>query len=297
MSSDAQTTPRAEQPWTVGRVIDWTTAHLKTHGSDTPRLDAEILLAHARNCPRIQLYTHYDEVLSDEVRAVMRELVTRRARAEPVAYLVGHREFYGMDFRVTPDVLIPRPDTETLVLELLTLAADRPQPRILELGTGSGCIAIATAANLPTAEIVAIDISPEALHVAAQNAEKHGVADRIEFHCGDLFAPLKSDATFDFIVSNPPYIPAAELAELDADVRDHEPHLALDGGADGLDVIRRLIAGSGARLKSGGFLLLEIGAEQGNVLPELIDASGDYRTPRIVQDLAQRPRVAAAQRL
>ncbi|QDT46043.1 Release factor glutamine methyltransferase [Symmachiella dynata] len=297
MSSDARTTTGTDQPWTVGRVIDWTTGHLKKHGSDTPRLDAEILLAHARGCPRIQLYTHYDEVLDDEVRASMRALVTRRAQAEPVAYLVGHREFYGLDFHVSSDVLIPRPDTETLVLELLTLAAGRPGPQILELGTGSGCIAVATAANLPAAKIVAVDISPAALNIAVKNATAHNVAERIDFREGDLFEPLDSEAKFDFVISNPPYIADAELAQLDADVRDHEPHLALAGGADGLDVIRRILAEAGQRLKSGGFLLLEIGAEQGNVLPELIAASGDYREARIVNDLAHRPRVAVAERL
>ncbi|TWU12983.1 Release factor glutamine methyltransferase [Symmachiella macrocystis] len=297
MSSDARTTTETDQPWTVGRVIDWTTGHLKKHGSDTPRLDAEILLAHARACPRIQLYTHYDDVLDDEVRASMRALVTRRAQAEPVAYLVGHREFYGLDLHVSSDVLIPRPDTETLVLELLTLAAGRPQPQILELGTGSGCIAVATAANLPAAKIVAVDISPAALNIAVKNATAHNVAERIDFLEGDLFAPLDSEAQFDFVISNPPYIADAELAQLDADVRDHEPHLALAGGADGLDVIRRILAEVGQHLKSGGFLLLEIGSEQGNVLPELIAASGDYCAARIVNDLAHRPRVAVAERL
>ena len=181
VSSDAKSTAGADQPWTVARVIDWTTGHLKKHGSDTPRLDAEILLAHARNCPRIQLYTHYDEVLSDEVRAVMRELVTRRARAEPVAYLVGHREFYGLDFRITPDVLIPRPDTETLVLELLTLAGGLPQPQILELGTGSGCIAVAAAVNLKASHITAIDISAAALAVARSNVRSAGGRRRVRF--------------------------------------------------------------------------------------------------------------------
>jgi release factor glutamine methyltransferase len=298
VSSDARTTTTGtDQPWTVGRVIDWTTGHLKKHGSDTPRLDAEILLAHARACPRIQLYTHYDEVLGDDIRATMRALVMRRAQAEPVAYLVGHREFYGLDFHVSSEVLIPRPDTETLVLELLTLAASQPQPQVLELGTGSGCIAVATAMNLPAAKFVAVDVSSAALKVATKNAAMHNVSARIDFREGDLFAPLDVEAQFDFVVSNPPYIADAELAQLDADVRDHEPHLALAGGADGLDVIRRIIAGAGQRLKSGGFLLLEIGAEQGNVLPELIAVCGDYRESRIVNDLAHRPRVAVAERI
>src|SRR6266566_845129 len=133
----------ADVAWTVGKIIDWTTAHLKKHGSETPRLDAEILLAKARNCPRIQLYVQYHELLTDDERSVMRDLVRRRAQAEPVAYLVGHREFFGLDFRVTPDVLIPRPETETLVLELLAAARAYARPRILDVGTGSGCVAVA----------------------------------------------------------------------------------------------------------------------------------------------------------
>jgi len=296
VSANANSTTSTDQPWTVGRVIDWTTGHLKKHGSETPRLDAEILLAHARGCQRIQLYTNYDEVLDDATRAVMRGLVTRRAQAEPVAYLVGHREFYGLDFRVTSDVLIPRPDTETLVLELISLASKQDQPRILELGAGSGCIVIAAAVNLPQGEFTAVDISPAALEIARANAEAHDVSSRITFGEGDLFEALADESQYDFIVSNPPYIPDGEIAGLEPDVRDHEPHLALAGGEDGLDVIRRILDGAGARLKSGGFLLLEIGEEQGNVLPELIAARGDYETCRIVTDLAQRPRVAVAQR-
>lgn len=289
-------TANSDDEWTVGRVLDWTTGHLRKHGSDTPRLDAEILLAHAKSCPRIQLYTNYNEVLGDDVRAAMRGLVTRRANSEPVAYLVGHREFYGIDFFISPDVLIPRPDTETLVLELLTLAKEFSAPRILEIGTGSGCISIATAANLSAAHFHATDISPAALAIATKNAEQHECSDRIQFLQGDLFAALAPDDRFDFIVSNPPYIPDGELAELDTDVRDHEPHLALSGGPEGTDVIVRLIAGAGERLKSGGYLLLEIGAEQGNVLRELITAVGDFETPRFLDDLAGRTRVVAAQR-
>ncbi len=298
MNADAQRSPAsADQPWTVGRVIDWTTGHLKKHGSETPRLDAEILLAHARSCPRIQLYTHYDEVLDDKTRGVMRELVTRRARAEPVAYLVGHREFYGLDFRVTPNVLIPRPDTETLVLELLTLAADIECPRILELCTGSGCIAVSAAVNLNDVQIVATDIDNDALNIAVENAKAHAAGAKITFRQGDLFDALEGDQAFDFVVANPPYVPDEELEELDADVRDHEPRLALAGGDDGLDVTRRILSGAGDRLKSGGYLLLEIGAEQGNVVTELLEATGAYGEIRIVTDLARRPRVAVAKRI
>ena len=176
--------------WTVRRIIDWTTAHLKKHGSDTPRLETEILLAHARGCRRIELYTRFDEVLSEKERATMRDLVRRRAQSEPVAYLVGHREFFGLDFRVTPAVLIPRPDTETLVVELVDVAKPLAAPRILDIGTGSGCIAIAAAVNLPNAQITATDASEAALAVARENAANHKVVERIQFLSGDLFGPL-----------------------------------------------------------------------------------------------------------
>src|SRR5262245_26024610 len=191
----------SEVAWTVGKIIDWTTGHLKKHGSESPRLEAEILLAHARNCPRIQLYVHYNELLSDGERVLMRDLVRRRAQAEPVAYLVGHREFFGLDFRVTPDVLVPRPETETLVLELITAAKLLGSPAILDVGTGSGCIAAAAAVNLPRARVTATDTSPAALAIARENAARHGVSDRIQLLQSDLLASLAGDAQFDVIAS------------------------------------------------------------------------------------------------
>ena len=172
--------PAADDPWTVRRVLEWTTSHLKKHGSDTPRLDAEILLAFARGCQRIQLYTQFDEPLSDAVRAQMRELVQRRSKAEPVAYLVGQREFFSLGFRVTRDVLIPRPDTETLVMEVLDGTKGLESPTILDLCTGSGCVAISVAKNCKTAHVTAIDISPLAIAIARENADRHQVADRVE---------------------------------------------------------------------------------------------------------------------
>jgi release factor glutamine methyltransferase len=214
------------EEWTVRRVLDWTTAHLKQHGSETPRLDAEILLAHARDCRRIELYTRFDEPLTDAQRAVMRDLTKRRAKSEPVAYLVGHREFFSLDLRVTPDVLIPRPDTETLVVELIDAVRPVESPRILDLGTGSGCIAIAAAVNLPSARITATDLSDAALAIARENAEKHAVSDRIRFLRGDLFAPLAQGEQFDVIASNAPYIADHEQETLQNDVRRFEPHAA-----------------------------------------------------------------------
>ncbi len=289
----SQSSPNTEQ-WTVRRILEWTTAHLSKHGSESPRLDAEILLAHARRCKRIELYTRFEEVLTDEERAEMRALVQRRAKAEPVAYLVGHREFYGLPFRVTADVLIPRPDTETLVMEVLTLAKSLPSPRILDVGTGSGCIAVAIAANLKSAKLTAIELSEPALAIAKENAEANHVADQITFLQGNGFSPLPAGAEFDFIVSNPPYVAEGELDQLQPDVRLHEPKGALVSGADGLDLIRTLIQEAPNFLVPGGGLLMEIAPEQSRAVESLLNTDGRYENVRILKDLAGLFRVAVA---
>ncbi|MGE3317176.1 MAG: peptide chain release factor N(5)-glutamine methyltransferase [Planctomycetaceae bacterium] len=283
-----------DDQWTVRRIIEWTTGHLKNHGSETPRLDAEILLAHARNCRRIELYTRFDEPLTDPQRAAMRDLVRRRAQSEPVAYLVGHREFFSLDFRVTPDVLVPRPDTETLVLELLDRVRAIENPRLLDIGTGSGCIAVSAAVNLPTARVTAIDISPNALAIARENAETHNVLERMRFLEGDLFGSVPAGETFHAIASNPPYIRAEELESLQADVRLHEPRLALISGPEGLEVIRRIVDEAPSRLVAGGTLLFEFSPEQAGAVEELLQASSSYRDIKLVKDLTNRPRVAVA---
>jgi release factor glutamine methyltransferase len=323
----------AGDAWTVGRIIDWTTAHLRRHGSDTPRLDAEILLAHARGTSRIQLYVDYGVPLSEKERGTMRDLVRRRAQAEPVAYLVGYREFLGLKFEVSPQVLVPRPETETLVLELLAATrrtglddgdaipaslpsnpgahgllpiATTPEtdpspepwsPRILDVGTGSGCIAVAVATHLRHARITAIDLSPVALTLARRNAALHGVENRVRFLEGDLFAPLAANERFDFIVSNPPYVPAGEIAELPPDVRLHEPHLALAAGADGLDVIRRLIADAPGRLVARGGLFIEISPEQATEVSRLFAAAGRFDSIETRKDAAGTHRVVMGRRV
>jgi release factor glutamine methyltransferase len=293
--SNTPPTP-AGDVWTVRRILDWTIPHLKSHGSESPRLDAEILLAHARGCPRIQLYTNYDQPLTDDQRAVMRDLVKRRAAAEPVAYLVGHREFFGLDFRVTNDVLVPRPDTETLIVEALEGLKPLAQPRVLDIGTGSGCIAIAIAVHCPQATVIATDRSATALQVAQVNADKHNVADRTRFLCGDLFSPLADEAPFDLIASNPPYIASEEIETLAPDVRLHEPRAALDGGPDGLNVIRRLIAEAPQHLRPQGKLLIEIGEDQAEAVTQLVTTNGRYDEVAILRDLAKQPRVVRAVR-
>ena len=267
--------------WTVQAVLDWTTGHLADHGSESPRLDAEILLAQARDCRRIELYTQFDQALTDQQRAVMSDLVKRRAAREPVAYLVGFREFFGIDFALTSDTLIPRPDTETLIVELLDLARQlTAPPAILDLGTGCGCIAITIATQLASARVSAVDICPAALEVARSNAETHNVADRIAFSAGDLYGPIAPDRKFQFIASNPPYVTTAELDQLAPDIRDHEPRTALDGGTDGLDVIRRLVSGAPAHLAPGGSLLCEISPEQADGVSRLVAEQTAFGSPR-----------------
>jgi release factor glutamine methyltransferase len=292
----SETPPAAADVWTVRRVLEWTTQHLKKHGSETPRLDAEILLAHARNCPRIALYTQFDEPLSDAVRAKMRELVQRRAQSEPVAYLVGHREFFSLDFDVTRDVLIPRPDTETLVMAVLDAAKPLAEPKILDLCTGSGCVAIAVAKNCPAAVMTATDLSPAALTVAKKNAEKHEVDQRVTFSQGDLFAAVGPEVRFDIIAGNPPYVTTAELDTLATDIRKYEPRQALDGGPDGLDVVRRIVRDAAAHLQPGGSIFLEISPEQGDAVQRLCSEAGPFTEIRAMKDLSGRTRVVGCRR-
>lgn len=283
-----------DDTWTIRRVLEWTSGYLRERGSESPRLEAEVLLAHARGCARIQLYTAYDEPLSEDVRGRMRELVRRRAAAEPVAYLVGHREFFGLDFHVTPDVLIPRPETETLVVEALARVRGRERARVLDLGTGSGCIAVAVAANHPGAQVTAVDVSQRALAIAAENVARHGVGDRVRLVCGDLFDPLAADEQFDLVLSNPPYVRRDELEHLQPEVRLHEPRLALVAGADGLELYRRIANGAPQRLAAGGALLVECSPEQGPVVGALFSAAAHLSDVRIVNDLAGMARLVIA---
>ena len=297
--NDSRSNPNSAEVdiWTVQRILLWTTEHLSRHGSETPRLDAEILLAHARNCPRIQLYTNFDQALTTEERARMRNLVQRRANAEPVAYLVGHREFFGLDFAVTSDVLIPRPETESLVVETLQRLRNIDRPgRVADIGTGSGCIAVTLAVNDPAVVCVAVDQSEPALKVAWQNAETHGVAERVTLRQGDLLAALEPDEEFDVIVSNPPYVRSSEIDRLDATVRLHEPHTALDGGEDGLDFVRRIVADAPNRLVAGGLLLLEIDPGQADDVMHMATADGVFVEADAVHDLTGRKRVIRLQR-
>ena len=294
MSDDKPTT----EVWTVGRLLTWTTEFLRSKGADSPRLDAEVLLAHARGCQRIELYTAFDEEPPEAIRTKFRELVGRRAKGAPVAYLVGRREFFSLMFDVTPDVLIPRPETELLVVRAIDLAKSlkTESPRIAEIGTGSGAIAVAVAKHVKSCRITAVDVSPAALAVAQRNAAKHGVAERIEFIESDLFAAFPAGVTFDLVLSNPPYVASTEMPGLPADVRDHEPHLALDGGANGTEIIERLIPQAAERISSGGWLLMEVGADNAARVAELVGANASFELCETLKDLANLPRVVQAKR-
>jgi release factor glutamine methyltransferase len=276
----------AETVWTIGSLLRWTAEHFAKKG----------LLAHVLNCRRIELYTRSEESAGNDVRTRFRTLVERRLAGCPVAYLVGKKEFFLLSFEVTPAVLIPRPATETLVLAALERLKAVDTPRILDIGAGSGCIAISLASRLKSARMVATDLASEALAIARRNAERNNVAERIDFRPGADFTPVAGEK-FNAIVTNPPYIPTAEIASLAIDVRDHEPRAALDGGADGLDIIRRLIERAPAHLISGGWLLLEFGAGQTSAIAALAAQKGEFGPATIIPDGDGLPRVLAVQRL
>lgn len=285
-----------DEPWTVGRLLQWTTGWLTERGSDSPRLDAEVLLAHVRGCQRIQLYTAFDELVADEPRGRFRELVKRRGAGEPVAYLVGGREFYSLPLAVSSAVLVPRPETESLVVRVLDLCRPLPSPRIVDVGTGSGAIAIALAKHLPRAELAAGDLSAAALAVARANAERHALADRIEFVESDLLAAAPLAGPWDVIVSNPPYVREDEFAALPRDVREHEPRAALVAGPRGVEVIERLVAESVGRLRPGGWLVLEAGPTIAAEVEGILAATAGLEPGPTLKDLARRPRVFQARR-
>ena len=291
-------TPEAKpdpDAWTIGRLLKWTTDFFTERGMESPRLEAEVLLAHCRGCQRILLYTAFDEVASDELRQRFRALVKERATGVPFAYLVGKREFYSLDFEVTRDVLIPRPETEHLVMAVLDHAKQQGRAgeplAVLDVGTGSGVVAICLAKHLPQAQVTAVDISPKALEVARRNAEKHHVADRVATLESDAYTALPGDATFDFIASNPPYVTSAEMEQLDKTVRDFEPALALDGGPKGTDVIERLIAEAPNRLRPGGVLAIELSPMIAQRVEALIDSSPLTLLPTL-KDLEGHLRIA-----
>lgn len=286
---------RVPGPWTIRRVVGWSARDFAQRGIASARLDAEVLVAHALGIDRVRLYMDLDRPLQAAELARIRASVARRRRREPVAYIVGAREFYGRRFEVSPAVLVPRPETELLVERALSLLARDARGPALDLGTGSGCIAVTLALERPALEIDATDLSPDALAVAARNAAALGIADRVRLHRGDLFAALPRPQSYALVVSNPPYVADSERTLLAPEVRDHEPALALFAGADGLDVLRRLVREAPDWLAPGGTLLVEIGSGQGEAVSALARQAGLVDVA-VHRDLAGHDRVVEARR-
>lgn len=285
----------ANQIWTIGSILKWTEQYFGTRGIDSPRLDAEVLLSHVLGKERIYLYVHFDEPLEAPELAAYREYIKQRVARQPVAYIIGRREFMGLSFRVTPAVLVPQPDTEILVQAALDRLAAKPAARVADIGTGSGAIVLSLLYYRKELQASAVDISADALAVAAENAASLGVAERVMFCEGDLLAPLAGQQ-FDAIVSNPPYIPTADIAGLAPEVRTAEPMGALDGGADGLVFYRRLVADAPALLASDGFLAMEVGIHEAAPVAALAQASGAFARAEVLKDLAGIERVVVCWR-
>lgn len=291
--------------WTIGRLIEWTRGFFEKKGIAQPRLEAEILLAHVLGRERIDLYLKYDEPVADAARSEFRELVRRRADHEPTRYLVGTCEFMSLAMKVTPDCLIPRPETEMLVEEVLRRAKTRgPAPAdagegpvaAIDLCTGSGCVAVSLAVHLPGSRVVATDVSAAALAVAQANAEAHGVADRVALFEGDLYEALDAaDAQpADFLLANPPYVTEAEWLGLAPEIREHEPRGALVAGPRGTEVIERIVKGARAYLRPGATLLVEIAAGQGAAAAEMASGVRGLMDVKILKDYAGLDRILAA---
>ncbi len=288
----------AQTVWTILALIRWADERFKKEGLATPRLDAEVLLAETLGMDRVGLYTHFDQPLKPDELARFKKLILRRLRREPIAYILGKREFWSLPFKVTRDVLIPRPETEILVSEALKTQAhlDGKTLRILEIGTGSGAITIAIARGLPLARVVATDLSAKALSVAEENALQNGVREQIHFLQGDLFQPLQKGETFDLVITNPPYIPREQFPSLMPEVRDFEPRIALDGGMNGLEFFRRALPMVGKFLDPGGWFLAEMGAGQDQEILKLVEKIPDLDSFDFVKDLAGIKRVFKARK-
>lgn len=280
----------SSEPWTIRKVLTWTTQHFEKRQVDAPRLTAEILLSHVLKTGRVRLYVDLDRPLSKEELTTFRALIERRLAGEPTQYLTGTREFYNRAFKVDARVLIPRPETELLVAAALSVLPKDAPARVLDVCTGSGCIAISLAAERPQLAVTATDLSPDACALARENAETLKVSERVTVLQGDLFSPLPADASFHVVVSNPPYIASDEIPGLSAEVR-REPKLALDGGKDGLVALRRVVTEARKWLEPGGLLALEMGETQGPAVLELLRAAG-YEDARVEKDLERRERMA-----
>ena len=285
--------------WTIQNLLNWISDYFTRHNVDSPRLSAELLLSHILTLERIELYTQFAQQVPRQQLGKLHRLVKRCADQEPMAHLIGRTEFYSLDIKVTPDCLIPRPETELLVeraIDFLRQLPDKPQS-VCDLCTGSGCIAVAIAKNFTNAKIIATDVCNAALSVAAENIAKYELAERIKLLCGDLFDPIikgLDEAKFDLIVSNPPYVSDCEYQGLDKNVTDYEPKKALHAGPDGLDIYRRIIADTDKFLKPGASLILETGYAQGKAVKELLAQTAIFANIKIEKDHQNNDRIAMA---
>ncbi|MBS1812117.1 MAG: peptide chain release factor N(5)-glutamine methyltransferase [Acidobacteria bacterium] len=268
---------------TISEALMLASSQLRNSSVPNDLLDAQTLLAHALGKDRTYLIINFNQTLSDEVLKQFQNYIDRRSTREPLQYIVGKQEFFGLDFEVTPDVLIPRPETELIVEETIRLAASLSHPIVIDVGTGSGCIAVSVARELSKAQVVATDISSKALTVAARNAKRNGVEDQIKFVAGDLFQEIPPNLKADFILSNPPYIAASEMPGLQLEVRDWEPKVALTDFGDGLQFYRRLLAEAPDYLQSNGVLIFELGYQQSEQIKALVDRH-IWNDPRALQD-------------
>ena len=295
------TSTTQSDPWTILRLLQWTTEHLKKTGSPSPRLDAEVLLAHARDCERIELYTAFAEEPDETVKAKFREVVKRRAQGEPVAYLVGKKEFYSLQFQVSKDCLIPRGESEHVVVECLDrtkpilVAEPAKQFNIVDVCTGSGCIAVSVAKHLSQCTITAIDLSPAAVAIAKANVEQHKMTDRISILESDLLASIGENSV-DFVLSNPPYVSETEYAKLDKTVREHEPRMALVGGVSGTEIIERLASQAADKLVENGWFICELSPMIADQVESHMISTQNWTNITIIKDLARLKRLVVAQR-
>lgn len=287
--------------WTIQKLLNWVNEYLAEKGVDSPRLSAELLLSNVLGLKRIELYTHFDNSVSKQQLDILHDLVKRAGRHEPIVYLTGKTEYYSLELVITPDCMIPRPETELLVeraIEFLRLRSGTQF--VCDLCTGSGCIAVAIAKNFQNAHIFATDISAAALDIAAKNVEKHQLQDRITLLCGDLFEPIipqLDTGGFDLIVCNPPYTTAAEFESLDKNIKAYEPRVALYAGEDGLDVYRRIIEKVDDFLKHDAALMLEIGYKHGLAVKQLLEKTGAFAEVRIEKDFHDNDRIAIAKKV
>jgi len=292
----------ANPQWTILELLKWATDYFQDKGVSEPRASGEVLLAHALNLSRLDLYLRYDQPLGAEELARFKALVVRRRAGEPVAYITGHKEFWSLDFKVTPAVLIPRPETETLVEAVLEVFRTENGKRktenwFLEVGVGSGALLIALARELPPTRWVGIDLSAPALEVARENAQRHQVAERLDFLRGDLLAAVKPEPRFSLVAANLPYVPRPDWEQLPKDIKDFEPREALLGGEDGLDLIRPLVRSAAGILLPGGWLALEVGEGQASQVGTLLQDTGEFEEITSIPDHLGIERVIRGRRL